>query len=395
MPKKIVLIEPEYEHYKFNYLPQGLLSLAGSLRCKLFDIEVLHSPPIPSCDVLGISATTPQYNSAISIARGAYGKADLVVLGGSHVTTAPVEAMKSPFFDIGIVGDGEDAFARICMGAEPSSIPGVVYRKSGMLVMNPNLDIEYGFRSSTLPYPAYDFYTGEIGSFVNVSRNREWSWKNGWRLKNRPKWWRSFSAEMGILRDLGVREVFITDENFGCWHSNIKTTISTLDAFDSWHCRTSVSNALKKRLDYKLLSTNCRSVEIDCVSGNERLLNRFGDHTVEEARLAVELLCGIGINVTLHVTIGFPGETIDSMVDTWKFISGNSARISTLSPWPGTEFYEESCRYYEFDFCVNALSWPAFDANRNPGLPWSMNTIKPLDFLEFRSKMKQGVYNGE
>jgi uncharacterized radical SAM superfamily protein len=148
-------------------------------------------------------------------------------------------------------------------------------------------------------------------------------------------------------------------------------------------------------LDYKLLSTNCRSVEIDCVSGNERLLNRFGDHTVEEARLAVELLRGIGINVTLHVTIGFPGETIDSMVDTWKFISGNSARISTLSPWPGTEFYEESCRYYEFDFCVNALSWPAFDANRNPGLPWSMNTIKPLDFLEFRSKMKQGVYNGE
>ena len=391
MPKKIVLIEPEYERYQFNYLPQGLLSLAGSLRCKLFDIEIVTSEPIPRCDVLGISATTGQYNSAVSLARSARDRAGIIVLGGAHVTTVPAEAMKGRVFDFGIVGDGEDAFVSLCMGNDPREIPGLIYRNAGMLVMNPNLDIEYGFRSTTLPQPAYDLYRGEIGKFVNVYRNREWSWRYGWKRKNRPKWWRSFSIEMNTLKDLGVESVFVTDENFGCWHSSIATTISALDIFKSWHCRSSISNVLGKRLDQKLRSSKCRSIEIDCLSGNGRVLDKFGSHSIEDANLAIELLEGIGIDIILNVTIGLPGETINSMMDTWRLISGKKARVSTLSPWPGSTFYEQVEKYAEFGFNVRALNWYSFDADASQDLPWSMNTIKPLDFLDIRCKMKQGV----
>lgn len=394
MPKKIVLIEPDHERYQFNYLPQGILSIAGSLRCKLFDVQVVSGPPIPPCDILGISASTAQYNSAISIARKSRNRAGMIVLGGSHVTTIPVEAMKSPFFDLGVVGDGEDAFTSICMGAEIESIPGVVYRRNGMLVMNPNLDIEYGFRSGILPHPAYDLYDGKIGHFVNVTRNREWSWSNGWKKKNRPKWWRAFSEELSILRTLGVRSVMLTDENFGCWYNSISTTVSALDKLDSWHCRSSVPNVLRKRLDQKLRSSRCRSIELDCTSGNDRLSNRFGRHPVEDSLLAIELLEGIGIDIKLNVTIGFPGETINSMMDTWRFVSGKMARVSTLSPWPGSMFYESSEAYSEFDYRVNAQSWCYIDADNSPNLPWAMNTINPLDFLEIRGKMRQGVYHG-
>lgn len=394
MPKKVVLIEPEYEHYQFSYLPQGLLSIAGALKCSLFDISVIHSPPVPCCDILGISATTAQYNSAISIARNARSRAGLIVLGGAHMTTAPAEAMKSPFFDVGVVGDGEDAFTLLCMGAGINTIPGIVYRNNGMLVMNPNLDMDYGFRSATLPHPAYESYTGTIGELVNVNRNREWSWKFGWKKRNRPKWWRSFSIEMSKLRDLGAKSVFVADENFGCWHNSIESTLSALNAFDSWHCRSSVENVLNRRLDQKLRSSKCRSIEIDCISGNDRILNRFSNHTVEKALLAIELMDGIGIDVVLHVTTGFPGETVKSLMDTWKFISGRKARISTLSPWPGSVFYEEPEKYNEFDYRVTALNWCSIDADANLDLPWHMNTIKPLDFLEIIGKMKQGVYHG-
>lgn len=386
MPKRIVLVEPQYSPYKFNYLPQGLLFIAAKLVENGFDVSIHDSGPLPECDVLGISATTPQYVSALRIAKSA--RAGVTVIGGAHATTSVAEAMNSPIVDLAVIGDGEDAFYDICRGVPPKNIPGVAYKSKGAVIVNRNVDVVYTQRNRRMPFIPYQLLDGKIGRHVNVCRNLEYSWNCGWHKKNRPKWWKTFSAEIALLMDLGVREVTITDDNFGGWSSRIDTTIQALDRLDSWRCRSSVNNIVHGQLDRKIRDSRCSEVEIDILSGSKRLLAEFGDHTVGDSERAIKAIEDVGIGVTIRAVIGLPGETYDSMIESLNWLTGRSVRLETLSPYPGTEFYEHHEQYAHFGFEITAIDVSAFDAN-NGTIPWKMETIDCRQFVSLRERMME------
>lgn len=384
MPKRIVLVEPKYNTFEFDYLPQGTLSIAAYLREEGFDVSVHRTLPLPQADILGISASTLQYVEALNIARKS--TAGMTVIGGAHVTTATGDAMASCAFDCGIIGDGEESFIDLCLGRPLKEIPGVVYHNGDVVMANPNAPFEYKSRGGRANVPAYELLDGKIGRYVNIWRNREWDWWHGWKEKNRPKYWETFSKEVRLLADLGVRAVCVTDENFGCWHSKIRSTVSALDRMDWWTCRSGVRNFLDKRLDQTLFASRCRGIELNITTANRRLLAEFCDHTLEEAELAIELIEGIGLDLTVSAVIGLPGETVDSMMDTWKWLRGRKARLETLSPLPGTEFYENPDRYGQFGFEVVVRELRDMDT-RDSRLPWKMSTISYTEFMDIRNRM--------
>ena len=386
MPKRVVLVEPQYTSYKFTYVPQGLLFIAARLVEGGYDVSINGGGPVPDCDVLGISATTPQYASAVQLARSANSR--VTVIGGAHATTSVAETMDSPFIDLAVVGDGEDAFYNICRGVPPKKIPGVAYRSKGTVIVNGKKTIRYSQRDRPTPFLPYQLLEGRLGRHINVCRNLEFFWDCEWRRKNRAKWWKSFAAEISLLVDLGVREVTITDENFGCWSSRIGTTIEALDRLDSWRCRSSVRNILDRKLNERIAGSRCREVEIDVLSGSKRMLTEFGTHTVDEAVWAIKAIEDIGIRTTLKVMLGLPGETNDSMLESLNWLAGRSVRLETLSPYPGTEFYEYPDRYNRFGFEVVAIEPFAFDAN-NGSMPWRMDTISGSLFTTLRQKMME------
>lgn len=393
MPKRIALIEPKHGSFEFDYLPQGILSLAAYLREAGFEVSVHRSLPVPQVDVLGISATTLQYVEALNIARKS--TAGLTVLGGAHMTTATGDAMASCAFDYGIIGDGEESFVDLCIGRPKREIGGLVYRNGEVVILNPNKPFEFKKKDGGLALPAYELLDGEIGKCVNICRNREWDWYYRWQKKNRPKYWLEFSQEVCLLGDLGVKVLYVTDENFGCWHRSLKKTVVALDRMDWWACRSGVKNFLRGRLDQALVSSKCRKIEIMVTTANKRLLNEFCDHTVEEAELAIELAEGIGLEVKVCATVGLPGETVDSMMDTWNWLRGKKARIETLSPLPGTEFYEEPDRFGQFGFEVTVRELQEMDTGRQTRLPWRMNTISYSEFVDIRQRMQQELTEGK
>lgn len=388
MPKRIVLIEPQHGTYEFEYVPQGLLNIAAILKNFGHDVSVHTSLPIPSCDILGISATISQYNQAISISRMA--DAGIIVLGGAFATTSPVEAISSPAINLVVVGDGESALLELANNSNPREIPGVVYiDKSGAVVINPNLDIKYTLRGDRQENPAY-YLLHEVGECINVTRNREYSWNWRWRRKNRPKYWEDFDAEVGQLLDLGVKSVVVTDEHFGDWHDNIRSTITALDKFDSWSCRATTDVVLSRRLDQKLRGSKCNRIELDIYSASDRMLAELGTTTAEDHNLAYELLDYADLNVRIHATLGLPGETIDSMMETWHWLKGKEARLSTFVPMPGTAYYEYCHTYNRFGFDIigtNRCDFIVDDSAPLHYLPWSSGTISMERFMAIRNQM--------
>lgn len=385
MPKRVVLVEPGHSSFAFHYLPQGLLSLAAYLREAGFEVSVHNSLPIPQADILGISCTTLQYTEALNIGRKA--DAGIVVIGGAHVTTAPGDAMAGCVFDYGVIGDGEESFIYLCNGKSPREIPGVVHREHGVVMASKNKPFRFRKREGGIVLPAYDLFSDGIGKYVNVYRNREWDWDFGWKSLNRPKYWGMFSKEIGALKDLGVEAVHVADENFGCWHRNIVGTVKALDRLDWWTCRSGVRNFLDSKLNKVLFSSKCRGIELLIVSANERLLGEFCNHTVEEAGLAIELAEEIDLNVTACVTLGLPGETVKSMMDTWNWLHGKSARLETLFPLPGTVFYDKPDLFGQFGYEVTVRELR--EIGMNDHLPWKMNTISYTEFMDVRGQMQR------
>jgi len=384
----VCLVEPlPSTSYGFTYLPLGLLTIAGALRREGHSVIVAPELPSRQCDVLGISACTLQYKDAIGIA--ARSMARMIVLGGAHATTATADAMRSSAFDYAIVGDGEVALSKLLAGDKPETIAGLVRKVDGVLVMNPNLDTDYGFHGNKAAdrasLPAYDLYIGEIGHHVGVSRNREYSWRFKWRRKNRPKFWRDFDTEITQLISLGVDEVTVIDEDFGSWHARTRSTINSLDRLGHWHCRAKTETVLKKRLDQALVSSKCDSVELDIGTASKRLLKEYKKPSLEEHELAAKLLADAGLRVTYKITTGLPGETVDSLRATQGWLHGKEARIERVLPLPGTPYYDEPARFAVFGYRV---IWHDFCDYEN-SIVWKMDTIATSAFLEIEAEIRK------
>jgi hypothetical protein len=257
-----------------------------------------------------------------------------------------------------------------------------------MVVVNGGNVIRYSQRDRPTPYIPYHLLEGKLKRHINVCRNLEYCWDHGWKRKNRAKWWKSFSSEVSLLINLGVREVTVTDEDFGGWSDRIDTTIDTLDRLEAWRCRSSVRNILDRGLHKKLAGSKCREIEVDVLSGSKRLLAEFGKHTLDEASHAIAAFESAGIDVTIRALLGLPGETNDSMIESLNWLAGKSVRLETLSPYPGTDFYESPEKYNRFGFRVIAVESFALDAN-NGSIPWKMNTISTSLFARLREKMME------
>ncbi|MBU2530846.1 MAG: cobalamin-dependent protein, partial [Elusimicrobia bacterium] len=102
-------------------LPLGIAYIAAVLgkhnyNVKVIDctINVSHSELIKlvkkeSPDVVGITATTPIFESAKRVAEDIKKifPATVIVIGGCHVTALPEKVISFGYFDVGVIGEGD------------------------------------------------------------------------------------------------------------------------------------------------------------------------------------------------------------------------------------------------------------------------------------------------
>jgi radical SAM superfamily enzyme YgiQ (UPF0313 family) len=112
----------------------------------------------------------------------------------------------------------------------------------------------------------------------------------------------------------------------------------------SWGCYSRV-DIVNEKLLRKMKDAGCKMISYGVESGSQRMLNIMKKGiTLEKARRAVEMTRKVGIVCSASYVFGIPGETRKSLKETIQFakkINSNFAHFNMITPWPGTDLYEE------------------------------------------------------
>ncbi len=353
-----------------------------------------------SPDVVGVSALfSNMMGHAHAIARIAkrVNPDILTVIGGNHVNNSardyqfavdnpgagiPREFvdMQDGNIDFAFRGEAEYQFLefvnRFANGEELAGIPGLIYRRNGLLSINPPSPHIKDLNS--LPIPARDLMNMEgyfnIGLFhsskprsrrvLNVMASRGcpeectfcttpqvWGQKVRWRNPT------SIYQEIKEgIETYGIGEVQFEDDTLTAHTDNLVELCDLIEPLGIPWC---TPNGI--RLDYhqtgnkqhetykRMAGAGCYQVTLGCESGVQRVLDDIihKNFRLEQIRPSVDSAKKAGLLVHTFWVVGFPGETREEMERTISFaaqIGADSYSVAILSPLPGTQIYHQVMR---------------------------------------------------
>lgn len=331
-------------------------------------------------DYVGITATTVLIISAATIAREIKQRnpAIIVIIGGVHVTALPEETMRdNPHFDLAVIGEGEETLIELLNaleeGKEPRSVNGLVVRQppdevflTGERPVIKNLD--------QLPYPAFDLLP-DMGKYYrtatqSVSRLPALSLITSRGCPGKCTFCdtsvhghvpRAHSAEyvadlMTMLnKQYGARSIFFHDDNFLIFKPRLKKLVEILKSRQldvAWTCMGRVDMVDLETLEIAK-SGGCWQVLYGIETGSQKILDFYKKKTtLEQIERAIGLTKRAGLRTKGFLMFGNPLETTESIKTTIDFIKRiglDDVSITFLTPFPGSEIYEEAENYGKLD----------------------------------------------
>lgn len=354
-------------------------ALADASALSLTAPELLRQVEAEQPDVLGLSATTFSIFHAAAFARLAKEclPALTVVIGGPHVSAAPLETMaRFPEFDVAAIGEGEETIIDLLLALENSTsfsnIPGVVLRVDGV----PHSTGRRQFLTDLdqLPYPAWDLLEGFPARYLpapfKVRRSPAASLVTSRGCPNRCIFCdrsvfgsscHAFSAEyvVGMIRYLaetfGIREFSFEDDTFTSFKKRLQAIcqgIINLKLDISWTCLGRVTSIDRETLQL-MKRAGCWQISFGIESGCQEILKTIHKNvTLEQITQAVQLCHETGVLSKGFFIVGHPGETVVSLEKTLDFaltLPLDDISVTMLTPFPGTEIYERAEEFGEFD----------------------------------------------
>ena len=346
--------------------PLGVLYLAAVVRQKGYDVRISDlrgktseefAGLVGASDVYGITSASPEYMTAVSIARVAREKnpGSCIVLGGIHATSVPDSI--DPVFDVVVVGEGEDAFLRLLDDREAGrEMPGR-YQSPAIN----DLD--------SLPYPARDLLPfdsvfsknafsvgGEYAGTLITSRGCPYNCsfcasETMWQRSNVR--FRSPDNVIGELSEMietyGVRCFRFQDDTMTLRRARLKELCDKMTPLDiRWRTTTRVDQADVERLQM-MKDAGCEEVGYGIESLSQEVLDRNAKGIrLEQVYEALENTARVGLKARLFFIIGLPGEPpgfTDRLGEFLKRVQADGIDVSTLVPYPGADIYHHPERF--------------------------------------------------
>ena len=368
------LMKPSYPHLGLGYIA-AVLEKAGHL-VKIIDIDAdrltrqqfISDLTKEDYGIVGITATTPTFNHAITLAEIVKEHSQaFTVLGGIHVTVRPEESLKFDSVDFLIKGEGEltilDLINFLEKGGDIGSIDGLYYKNNGSIMKNKdralidNLD--------DLPFPARHLFNrlnytypdtlGKQAMPIITSRGcpgccAYCSSKSLFGRKFRARSADNVLSEIEyLIKNFGVSEIHIWDDNFVTQKSRV---FQIRDEIKKRKIRIKFAFPNAIRADYAdeelllaLKDMGTYSIAFGVDSGNQAILDKVHKHIkLKDTEKAFKLAKKMGLETWAFFMIGLPQETEDSIKETIDFakkLNPDVAKFHILKPFPGTEVYQE------------------------------------------------------
>ena len=385
MPR-VALVYPYFRTKSANELlfpPLGAAGLASQLHVlgietKIFDCtfdtfeEIQKKLSSYHPDIVGIY-------SMVTLSRNTFQIAEMVrislpdsllVAGGPLPTLYPEQYCGA--FDMVFRGEVDLSFPRFCKDylnlgiscQQLSQLPlgnyaGLFIKSAGLQIENPTIHYhEKELDAFPLPYR---------GDFHHAAYQEVWSQQTGKKTTSimltlgcpfscdfcsRPVFGSLFRRrkldqvfdEIEQIRQLGYDSLWIADDNFTLDLTYLKDFCDRMAGKKmEWSCLSRVSR-IDGEITRLMNAAGCRRVYLGLETGNKETLKLMKKQaSLEEGQNAVRLFHQAGIEVAAFFIVGYPGETIPAIEDTFRFaleLPLDAISFNVPFPLPGSQLFE-------------------------------------------------------
>lgn len=328
-------------------------------------------------DVAGISChSTSQFENSLDTCKAVreVNKKIITILGGIHPSTFPYQILEeNEVVDFIVIGEGEYTFRDLLTSLnKPNSnflnIDGLAYRvDSGIKA---NLKTELIRNLDELPFPARHllpiekyFKVGVNQNLSNIKRNLQIISSRGcpfkctfcattiyWGNKYRNRSPENVIAEIDhLVKEYKIRELQFTDDSLTADYNSARKVFELLKE-RKYKLKWSVPNGINVcTLDEELLKlmkeSGCYEIRLAIESGTQEILQKVIQKPVnlKHVKEIIAISKKLGLSTSGFFAIGFPGETLEDIKQTFRFAREakiDAAFISIATPLPGTRLME-------------------------------------------------------
>lgn len=350
--------------------PLGILYLASFLEARDYHVEIidafaerLQTDTIidylcrdrPA--IVGVTATTVSYWSARNLIESLRRELPeiVIVIGGAHISACPEKTIRElPEGVLGIMGEGENAFAALCDSIFHSkkdfnTIPSLIMRNGDSIHQTKRAPLIEDLDTVPIParhlLPSLELYSHTMvrgwKRSVSIISSRGCPFLCGYCDQSVfQRSWRAHSPRYvvdeikTVFSQFGKRFVSFEDDNFNLKNQRMvdfcRLVLDERLAF-SWGCSLRLADLHVEHLSL-MREAGCRLIYVGLESGNDRvkkLLNK--DMPRGEVETKVKAIKAANIGIYASFMLGIPTETRNEMEDTIRF-----ARSLTLD---GVSFF--------------------------------------------------------
>jgi anaerobic magnesium-protoporphyrin IX monomethyl ester cyclase len=357
----------------------GLAYMAAVLEKNGYEVTVVDCPPLNMTheglrqeiarlepDIVGITSVTATFPSVLQAAHAikeSYPRA-LIVLGGPHATIRDKQILSGhEEVDIVVRCEGEQTILDLacCVSnfglKDLHEVAGITFRKNGQIIRTPNRPFIQDL--DELPYPAYKYFPlkkyrlfGKLILPIITSRGCPFQCTFCMAPRMAGKRFRARSPknvvdELEWLRDTYGADAFtFQDETFTYDEKRVFEICEEIKKRKiglPWNCQTRVDHVSKEVLA-KMREAKCQLVSFGVESGSQKILDAMKKGTtVEQNERAVRWAKEVGLDVSISVVMGYPGETTDTLKLTMDFIrkvEPDDVYLYLATPYPSIELHD-------------------------------------------------------
>ncbi len=347
---KILFVTPPYHcgvvEVAGRWIPLMYVYLAGAARAAGFDCEIYDAMSLDvghreielkldaaRADVVCVSAITATYLDALEVARAAKARGAITVMGGVHPSFMWQDVLTAGGVDYVVTGEGEETLVALlrCLEAkdDASKVAGVAYLRDGAPWRAP-------------PRPRLSRGCTYTCGFCSQTQ----FWEKTWRARA-PE---CVAAEIAELRRrFGVDVVLLTDEyptsDRARWEAFLDRMIE-LDLGVDLLMETRVPDIVRDRdILPKYVKAGIVHVYVGIEATDQATLNLVNkETTVDENKLALQLLSQHDLVSETSFVLGFPHETPEHVRETLalaKDYDPDFAHFLAIAPWPYAAMWKD------------------------------------------------------
>lgn len=322
--------------------PGLALPLLAALTPEEFDVELVddvreEAIRPESCDLVAISAMTPQAPRAYQIAEAYRARGAKVVMGGFHASLLPEEAGRH--VDAVVVGEGDEVWPELMEDFRQGSLR-PIYRSDRLADLSklpaPRYDLLRRYRYSMRVWPVQTTRGCPMGcDFCSVHKFFGRSYRR-----------RPVEHVIRDVRATGSRYIFFVDDNIAADRNYALQLFRALKPLNLlWGCQCNLSVARDERLLREAFEAGCFSMFVGVESINPESLKSVHKvcNRVEEYVELLDNMKRVGIVPMVSMIMGLDGDGPDVFERTYRFLVDLRIPLAyffILTPAPGTALFD-------------------------------------------------------